>query len=151
MSMPKLKRPFPAKTITHDFDRHKNRGYANKNPGTDYAAPKGADVISVADGVVEMVKRTTSGAAGRVIIVRHIGGWRSEYLHLSAIRVKPGQRVKQGQHIGDVGGSGNNSERAYGYHLHLTFSKGNTPLSGRGNVDFEKALKAQQVKVSAAD
>jgi murein DD-endopeptidase len=141
--MPNWKRPFPVKSITDSFDDHKNRARGSKNPGTDYAAARGANVIATADGVVEMVKNTISGAAGRVIIVKHSGGWRTEYLHLSQIRVKVGQPVKQGHHIGDVGGSGNGSEKFYGYHLHLTLSKGNTPLSGRGNVDFEKAVSAQ--------
>lgn len=148
MATPNFIRPFPAKLITDDFDDHVKRGSAN--PGTDYAAGAGANVNAVADGVVELVKRTTSGAAGRVVILRHAGGWRTEYLHLSTIRVKPGQVIKQGQCVGEVGGSGFGKERHYGTHLHLTLSAGNTPLAKKGNVDFEKVLKEQAAKASAA-
>lgn len=148
MALPNLKRPFAAKTISDDFADHVKRG--SVNPGTDYAVAYGSDVAAVANGVVEIVKRTTSGAAGRYIVLRHSGGWRTEYLHLSGVRVKPGQQVKQGQIIGDVGGSGFGKDRHYGTHLHLTLSSGNTPLSRKGNIDFEKALQEQQAKVSAA-
>lgn len=147
MTMPNLKRPFPAKTITDDFDEHVKRGSAN--PGTDYGVAYGSDVPAVADGVVELVKRTNSGAAGRVVIIRHGGGWRSEYLHLSAIRCKPGQKVTQGQIVADSGASGFGKDKHYGAHLHVTLSAGKTPLAKKGNVDFEKALKAQAPKVSA--
>lgn len=147
MALPNLKRPFPAKSISDDFDDHVKRGSAN--PGTDYAVAYGADVPAVADGVVEMVKRVNSGAAGRLVVIRHTGGWRTEYLHLSAVRVNAGQKVKQGQIIGDVGGSGFGSNKHYGAHLHLTLSEGKTPLNRKGNIDFEKALKAQQAKASA--
>lgn len=144
--MTNWKRPFPAKSISDDFADHVKRGSAN--PGTDYAVAYGSDVPAVADGTVELVKRSNSGAAGRVVIIRHSGGWRTEYLHLSAVRVKPGQKVKQGQIIADVGGSGFGKDRHYGAHLHLTLSSGNTPLARKGNVDFEKELQAQTAKAA---
>lgn len=146
MAMPNFIRPFPAKNITDDFDDHVKRGSAN--PGTDYAAAKGANVNAVADGVIELVRRTPTGSGGRIVIIAHSGGWHTEYLHLSTIRVKPGQKVKQGQCIGEVGGSGHGKENYYGYHLHLTLSSGKTALTKKGNVDFEKALKAQQASTA---
>lgn len=146
MAMPNFIRPFPVKTISDDFDDHVKRG--SVNPGTDYAVGWGANVNAVADGVVELVKRTNSGAAGRVVILRHSGGWRTEYLHLANIRVSAGQKIKQGQCIGEAGGSGYGKDRHYGNHLHLTLSSGNTPLTKKGNVDFEKALKAQQASTA---
>ncbi len=72
--------------------------------GVDYRAPMGAPVIAVSDGVV--VEAGDAGAAGRMVHLRHANGFESEYLHLSAIAVRPGTRVRQGELIGRVGASG---------------------------------------------
>ena len=72
--------------------------------GVDYRAPAGAPVIAVADGVV--VSAGMSGGAGRMVHLRHANGFETEYLHLSAIAVKAGARVRQGELVGRVGSSG---------------------------------------------
>jgi murein DD-endopeptidase MepM/ murein hydrolase activator NlpD len=72
--------------------------------GVDYRAPQGAPVVAVADGVV--VEAGTSGGAGRMVHLRHAGGYETEYLHLSAIAVRVGDRVRQGNLIGRVGSTG---------------------------------------------
>jgi murein DD-endopeptidase MepM/ murein hydrolase activator NlpD len=131
--------PFAKSTITDDFDKHVARNSAN--PGTDYAVKFGTPVPVVADGVVTAIKATMSGAAGRFVIVNH-GDVQTEYLHLSAIRVKPGQKVTQGTIIGASGGSGFGKEKHYGAHLHLTASRGGSPLNRKGNFDFEKVAVA---------
>jgi murein DD-endopeptidase MepM/ murein hydrolase activator NlpD len=133
--MTKFIHPFATSTITDDFDKHVARNSAN--PGTDYAVKFGTPVPVVADGVVTAIKATRSGAAGRFVIVNH-GDVQTEYLHLSAIRVKPGQKVTQGTIIGASGGSGFGKEKHYGAHLHLTASRGGSPLNRKGNFDFEK-------------
>lgn len=138
---PNFVRPFPAKSITDDFNDHKARG--SVNPGTDYGVKSGSVVGAVADGVVVLVKNTTSGAAGRVVIVDHGGGWSSEYLHLSKVLVKAGAHVKQSQPIAQSGASGFGKEHHYGAHLHLTLNKGGRKLAAAGNLDFEKVVKAQ--------
>jgi murein DD-endopeptidase MepM/ murein hydrolase activator NlpD len=65
------------------------------------------------------------------------GGYNADYLHLSAIHVKPGQFIKQGEVIGLSGGSGLGSETGYGPHLHLAIRRGGSPTMGVGNIDFE--------------
>jgi murein DD-endopeptidase MepM/ murein hydrolase activator NlpD len=72
--------------------------------GVDYRAPTGSPVVAVADGVV--VAAGMSGGAGRMVHLRHANAFESEYLHLSAITVRPGARVRQGELIGRVGSSG---------------------------------------------
>ena len=55
------------------------------------------------------------GGFGRLIIIRHSGGMKTWYGHLSTINVEPGQRVSKGTFIGRVGSSG----LATGPHLHF--------------------------------
>ena len=72
--------------------------------GVDYRAPAGAPVVAVAGGVV--VSAGDSGAGGRMVHLRHANGYETKYLHLSAIAVRPGARVQQGDLIGRVGATG---------------------------------------------
>jgi murein DD-endopeptidase MepM/ murein hydrolase activator NlpD len=74
--------------------------------GVDYGAPIGTAVMAVASGVVESAG--WAGDAGRMIKLRHGGGYETEYLHLSAFapNLRVGGRVEQGQLIGRVGMTG---------------------------------------------
>ena len=85
--------------------------------GVDYRAPAGAPVVAVADGVV--VSAGVSGGAGRMVHLRHANGFETEYLHLSAISVRAGARVRQGELLGRVGSSG----LATGPHLDYRLKK----------------------------
>ena len=85
--------------------------------GVDYRAPAGAPVVAVADGVV--VSAGMSGGAGRMVHLRHANGFETEYLHLSAMAVHAGARVRQGELIGRVGSSG----LATGPHLDYRLKK----------------------------
>ncbi len=72
--------------------------------GVDYRAPIGAPVIAVAAGVVTFAG--PNGQAGRMVRLRHANGYETEYLHLSVVGVRRGQRVSQGDVIGKVGMTG---------------------------------------------
>ncbi|MBK9254812.1 MAG: peptidoglycan DD-metalloendopeptidase family protein [Saprospiraceae bacterium] len=74
--------------------------------GTDYAAPYGTEIRSVADGVV-IATGYTSGN-GNFVKVRHDKVYETQYLHMSkfAKGIKSGTPVKQGQTIGYVGATG---------------------------------------------
>jgi murein DD-endopeptidase MepM/ murein hydrolase activator NlpD len=72
--------------------------------GVDYRAPEGAPVVAVSDGLV--IGAGFAGASGRLVHLRHANGYESEYLHLSSIAVRTGDRVRQGDLIGRVGSSG---------------------------------------------
>jgi len=85
--------------------------------GVDYKAPIGAPVIAVADGVV--VEAGMNGGAGRMVHLRHVNGFETEYLHLSTITVRAGTHVRQGDVIGRVGMSG----LATGPHLDYRLKK----------------------------
>ena len=83
---------------------HPVLGERRAHPGVDYRAPVGAPVLAVADGVV--LRAGWAGDAGRMVHLRHANGYETEYLHLSAIDVRAGTRVRQGEVIGKVGATG---------------------------------------------
>lgn len=72
--------------------------------GTDYAAPHGTPIKTTASGVVERTGYTAGN--GNYVKVKHNGTYSTQYLHMSKILVRQGQRVEQGQIIGKVGSTG---------------------------------------------
>lgn len=72
--------------------------------GTDYAAPHGTPIKTTAAGVVERTGYTAGN--GNYVKVKHTATYSTQYLHMSKILVKTGQRVSQGQVIGKVGSTG---------------------------------------------
>lgn len=92
--------------------RHPVTGKVKMHEALDMAAPVGTPVYTTASGVVSFAG--WAGGYGRVIKIRHPNGFETRYAHLSKIRVKKGQRVSQGDRIGDMGSSG----RSTGSHVH---------------------------------
>ncbi|MCF6205493.1 MAG: peptidoglycan DD-metalloendopeptidase family protein [Sulfurovum sp.] len=85
--------------------------------GTDFGARRGTPLLAVNDGKV--IFAGWMGGYGRVVKIKHAGGYISLYAHQSRIRVKRGQHVTRGQIIGYVGSSG----RSTGPHLHFGLMK----------------------------
>lgn len=92
--------------------------------GLDFAAPKGTPVHVTGDGRVIMASRSRGGY-GNEIRVDHGYGYVTVYAHLSAYKVKKGQRVKRGQVIGLVGNTG----KSTGPHLHYEVRKNDIPIN----------------------
>lgn len=91
------------------YNGHKGSGHS----GMDIAAPTGTPVKAPAAGVVTFAAPDLYLTGGTVLL-DHGHGISSNFLHLSRIDVKPGDRIAQGQTIGAVGATG----RATGPHLH---------------------------------
>jgi murein DD-endopeptidase MepM/ murein hydrolase activator NlpD len=72
--------------------------------GTDYAAPHGTPIMTTASGTVEQTGFTSGN--GNFVKVRHNRTYATQYLHMSKILVRRGQRVSQGDVIGRVGSTG---------------------------------------------
>jgi murein DD-endopeptidase MepM/ murein hydrolase activator NlpD len=81
--------------------------------GVDFAAPVGTPILAAADGVV--LSAGWDGGYGQSILIEHSGHVVTRYAHCSAMHVRKGQRVMQGQRIANVGNTGSSS----GAHLHL--------------------------------
>lgn len=117
---------------TLSYDGHK---------GTDFALPSlaamtaGVDVLAAANGVVAATRNDmpdimqgAEGApnvdgkeCGNGILVKHAGGWETQYCHLKmgSIIVKRGQKLVQGDVLGEVGLSG----KTQFPHVHLSLRK----------------------------
>ena len=88
------------------------RRWGRRHEGVDMAGPVGTPIHATGDGVVIFAGR--QGAYGNLVKIRHELGTETRYGHMSRIRVKTGQRVSQGDLIGDMGNTG----RSTGPHLH---------------------------------
>ena len=91
-------------------------GSAYLHSGVDFSVPVGTDVHAAAAGTVVAAVSTSDGAMGKHITLEHADGVRTQYLHLSAVNVAPGDQVAAGQVIGKSGNTG----RSTGPHLHFT-------------------------------
>ncbi|MFF5127501.1 peptidoglycan DD-metalloendopeptidase family protein [Streptomyces syringium] len=87
--------------------------WARGHTGQDFAVPIGTPVRSVGAGTV--VSAGCGGPFGISLVIRHAEGWYSQYAHLSASFVAPGEPVLAGQWIGLSGSTGNST----GPHLHF--------------------------------
>jgi murein DD-endopeptidase MepM/ murein hydrolase activator NlpD len=82
--------------------------------GLDIAGGSGAVYVAPADGVVTLAASAPFSLEGYLLIIDHGQGLNSAFLHSSALLVREGERVVQGQPIGRIGATG----RATGPHLH---------------------------------
>ena len=95
--------------------------------GTDYAAPYGTPIQTVAAGTVVAVGRTSGN--GNYVKVRHDKTYETQYLHMQkfAAGMKQGVRVNQGDVIGYVGSTG----LATGPHVCFRFWKNGQQVDHR--------------------
>ena len=81
--------------------------------GMDYGAPTGTPVYAADGGTV--IKSNFWSGHGLCVEIDHGNGVVTRYSHLSATFVSIGDLVYQGQHIANVGNTGN----SFGSHLHF--------------------------------
>ncbi len=118
--------------------KHKRRFHE----GIDFAAPRGAPVVAVADGLVTFSGK--KGGYGRIVEIRHVGGLVTRYAHNSANLVEEGQMVRRGQKIAAVGSTGS----ATGPHCHFEVLKDGVPVNPRPYVGSHSS---DLLAVSASD
>lgn len=109
-------------TISSKFaSRSSVRSSAHK--GLDIAAPKGTKIKAAASGTVTHAQ--TDSLLGKFVIISHGNGIVTCYAHCSALYVKVGDTVSQGDIIAAVGSTGNST----GNHLHLEIRKDEVALN----------------------
>ena len=102
-----LKSPLKYANITSRFSKsrfHPVQMMWKAHKGTDYAAPTGTPIMTTASGIVEQTGYTAGN--GNFVKVKHDRTYSTQYLHMSRILVRRGQRVTQGSVIGRVGSTG---------------------------------------------
>ena len=104
--------------------------------GTDFGAKRGTPLLAVHSGKV--IYSGWMGGYGKVIKIRHDGGYVSLYAHQSRLRAKKGKYVKKGQVIGYVGTTG----KSTGPHLHFGLMR-----NGRW-INPMKVLRKKSIKTS---
>jgi murein DD-endopeptidase MepM/ murein hydrolase activator NlpD len=85
-----------------------------KHLGVDIGGPKQGEPVIAADGGV-VIFAGTKGSYGQLVKIRHEDGVETYYAHMSKIVVEVGERVYQGQKIGEIGRTGT----ATGVHVHF--------------------------------
>jgi len=105
----------PIGTAYHASGSSWSKGY---HTGVDFLVPTGTSVKAIEKGTV--VSAGWAGSYGYQVVIRHADGRYSQYAHLSAISVRDGQSVGEGQRIGRSGSTGNTT----GPHLHFEVRTG---------------------------
>lgn len=116
----KISSPFNTYIITQGFGENPGSydqyGYPGHNGIDLWTSEDPALIMCVCEGQVEKVGWEAEGY-GKFIVVVHYSEtvWRSYYAHLKSVSVKPGQQIRAGQIIAEMGSTGNST----GPHLHL--------------------------------
>ncbi|PZU08039.1 MAG: hypothetical protein DI605_13625 [Sphingomonas sp.] len=94
-----------------------------RNDGVNIRAKMGETVRAAADGVVAYAGDLA--AFGKLVLIRHGGGWLTAYGHADSLLVTRGQAVKQGQPIAKAGATGSAREPQ----LHFEIRDGRKPVN----------------------
>jgi Peptidase family M23 len=111
---------------------HNGKYSGNYHKGVDLRSPQSRPVRATAAGVVQ-IGTTAYRLHGGTVGLDHGQGVSSIYIHLSKVLVKPGQSVKAGQVIGEVGSTG----FATGPHLHWGLYVAGQPVDPNPWVPFK--------------
>ena len=126
----KFASPLPVKLVIRNDDYGggyfgAKRSGGRRHKGIDLLADMGAPVLAAKFGIVQFAGHKKGN--GKFIVLKHLWGYKTFYLHLSKIDVKQDQWVKQGQVIGYVGKTGNANRGGMQPHLHFEVHKDGIP------------------------
>ena len=100
--------------------------------GIDFAAEEGTEIKAMLDGVVTLAEPDLFYTGG-TLIFDHGHGISTLYMHMKTLKVKKGQKVKQGDVIGTVGSTG----RSTGAHLDVRLNWFQTRLDPATVLDIK--------------
>lgn len=120
--------PAENRTVTSHFGWRKKPcpSCSSYHKGMDLAGGWGDPVYAARTGTVTFAgwKR----GYGNVVYIKHPGGAETRYAHLNRYSVRKGQKVWQGQRIGEIGATGIGNGRP---HLHFEIREYGRPLNPR--------------------
>ena len=124
--------PMQYDTMTSPYGNreHPVAGEAKFHYGVDLAAKKGTPIVASRSGTVEMA--TYDNASGYYIVIDHLDGYESYYMHMDSYIVTAGQFVMAGQIVGYCGSSG----VATGDHLHFGIYHNGSSVNPADYIDF---------------
>lgn len=104
--------------ITSGYSWRAFGGYNEFHKGIDISSGSGL-VLVASDGGLVIQAHDRGDGYGKCVLIEHDDGTITRYAHCSKIRVDIGQRVAQGEHIADMGATG----QATGVHVHFEVLK----------------------------
>ncbi|MGM0417545.1 MAG: peptidoglycan DD-metalloendopeptidase family protein, partial [Thermodesulfobacteriota bacterium] len=104
--------------------------------GIDYGASRGTPIMATGDGKV--IFSGWQGGYGKLVIIKHPNNYKTYYGHCSALTVKKGDYVSQGDQVAKVGETG----RTTGPHVHYEVRINNKPV----DPNTVKAAKGKPVQ-----
>jgi murein DD-endopeptidase MepM/ murein hydrolase activator NlpD len=110
-------------TSRYGMRRHPILGERRMHTGSDLAAGYGSPIRAARNGRV--LWSGWKKAYGNTIIIDHGDGVSTLYGHASRLGVRPGQPIKAGEYIGNVGSTGWST----GPHLHFEVRKNGQPVN----------------------
>jgi hypothetical protein len=116
--------PVPGGRLWRRFGYVRRGEWASKlHRGIDIGAPHGTPILAVNDGVVAYSDNRVSGY-GNLLVIVHGDGSVTFSAHCQAIFKFPGQRVRRGEIVGEVGDTG----LARGAHVHFEYKTAGQPV-----------------------
>ncbi|WP_421773290.1 M23 family metallopeptidase [Gracilimonas sp.] len=104
--------------------------WRSTHEGVDLDANLRDNIYAAEQGVV--VKAGNGRGYGKMVRIKHSGGFETVYAHMSKIKVKEGDRIKKGQVVGKAGNTGTSS----GVHLHFEILKDGKPVNPESYIRF---------------
>ena len=104
--------------ITQKYNAISHKGIdlvKEKNKVSDVMAHSEGIVVACKTGQVRNTNTTGDATYGNYVKLKHNNGMYTLYAHLKNVNVKKGEKVKQGDLLGEMGETG----KAYGAHLHF--------------------------------
>ncbi|HBQ58341.1 MAG TPA: hypothetical protein DD671_01615 [Balneolaceae bacterium] len=98
--------------------------------GVDLDAGLRDNIYAAEKGIV--VKAGKGRGYGKMVRIKHAGGFESVYAHMSRIKVKEGDRIRKGDVVGKAGNTGTST----GVHLHFEIWKDGKRVNPEAYIRF---------------
>ena len=126
VSAVKFSKPMDQTFVTSKFGPR----WRSTHEGVDLDADLRDKIYAAEKGIV--VKAGKGSGYGKMVRIKHAGGFETVYAHMSRIKVKEGDRVSKGQLVGKAGNTGTST----GVHLHFEILKDGKPVDPQSFIRF---------------